>query len=426
RQRRKRPVSDPLPLRHDKPSNVSLLLESQLAVTNSHKQKNNPIGSKVTSTICCSLNMKQNHSRIIILCVTLALLLLEVLLPMNNELQIITGTRLGRCHIVEDVLGRGSFGTVAKCQNMHTNSTEAVKVNGSAPMFMDLAFKEISFLKRLRCLDADTCNIVKWNGYFFHKQSICMTFEVLDQSLKAYLEERGSPGLPAAEIRPVLHQLVTALAHIHSIGVLHLDLKPDNVMVVDCTQQPVRVKIIDFGLAGLLSEVKVGERRGTPSYMAPEMMLAAPFDETFDMWSLGVIAAELAMGWMRTPMFFCRQKNKRPLWRLKSREEFHPGHHSDQQSLLSLIKSMLHLDAGQRVKAREALQHPFFAPGVQHKEDEQTVDLIDEVRGDQAQTVDPIDEPIGVQHPAPSVSTTLREKDRRSINVKRSFKTQKP
>uniref|UniRef100_A0A3B5ABC8 Protein kinase domain-containing protein n=1 Tax=Stegastes partitus TaxID=144197 RepID=A0A3B5ABC8_9TELE len=270
-----------------------------------------------------------------------------------------------------DVLGRGSFGTVAKCQNMHTNSTEAVKVNGSAPMFMDLAFKEISFLKRLRCLDADTCNIVKWNGYFFHKQSICMTFEVLDQSLKAYLEERG-----------MLHQLVTALAHIHSIGVLHLDLKPDNVMVVDCTQQPVRVKIIDFGLAGLLSEVKVGERRGTPSYMAPEMMLAAPFDETFDMWSLGVIAAELAMGCMlypayidydalsnivetqgqppddildrgmRTPMFFC------------------PGHHSDQQSLLSLIKSMLHLDAGQRVKAREALQHPFFAPGVQHKEDE--------------------------------------------------------
>uniref|UniRef100_A0A3B5ABL0 Protein kinase domain-containing protein n=1 Tax=Stegastes partitus TaxID=144197 RepID=A0A3B5ABL0_9TELE len=333
---------------------------------------------------------------------------------MNNELQIITGTRLGRCHIVEDVLGRGSFGTVAKCQNMHTNSTEAVKVNGSAPMFMDLAFKEISFLKRLRCLDADTCNIVKWNGYFFHKQSICMTFEVLDQSLKAYLEERGSPGLPAAEIRPVLHQLVTALAHIHSIGVLHLDLKPDNVMVVDCTQQPVRVKIIDFGLAGLLSEVKVGERRGTPSYMAPEMMLAAPFDETFDMWSLGVIAAELAMGCMlypayidydalsnivetqgqppddildrgmRTPMFFC------------------PGHHSDQQSLLSLIKSMLHLDAGQRVKAREALQ------------------------GDQAQTVDPIDEPIGVQHPAPSVSTTLREKDRRSINVKRRHRIRLP
>uniref|UniRef100_A0A3B5A9Z5 Protein kinase domain-containing protein n=1 Tax=Stegastes partitus TaxID=144197 RepID=A0A3B5A9Z5_9TELE len=259
---------------------------------------------------------------------------------MNNELQIITGTRLGRCHIVEDVLGRGSFGTVAKCQNMHTNSTEAVKVNGSAPMFMDLAFKEISFLKRLRCLDADTCNIVKWNGYFFHKQSICMTFEVLDQSLKAYLEERGSPGLPAAEIRPVLHQLVTALAHIHSIGVLHLDLKPDNVMVVDCTQQPVRVKIIDFGLAGLLSEVKVGERRGTPSYMAPEMMLAAPFDETFDMWSLGVIAAELAMGCMLYPAYI------------------------DYDALSNIVmaaQSMLHLDAGQRVKAREALQHPFFS-----------------------------------------------------------------
>uniref|UniRef100_A0A3B5ANA1 Protein kinase domain-containing protein n=1 Tax=Stegastes partitus TaxID=144197 RepID=A0A3B5ANA1_9TELE len=320
----------------------------------------------------------------------------------------VRGLKLGRCHIVEDILGEGGFGIVTKCQNMRTKKIEAIKVNRSAPEEMQMALHEISYMKRLQCLDADACNIVKWNGYFFHEESICMNLELLDQNLIDYLDDRGNPGLPVTEIRPVLHQLATALFHLHSIGVVHLDLKPENVMVVDRTQQPVRVKIIDFGLASLLSEIQVGDYRGTNMYMAPEMMLAAPFDETHDMWSLGVIAAELAMGsmlypgetdydvlsciietqgqppddvlnrGMQTSLYFHCQRNKRQPWRLKSPEEFqrdsglHPEDSRDIQltclddiALLSLIKSMLHLDPGQRVKAREALQHPFFAPGVQ-------------------------------------------------------------
>uniref|UniRef100_A0A3B5A3D6 Protein kinase domain-containing protein n=1 Tax=Stegastes partitus TaxID=144197 RepID=A0A3B5A3D6_9TELE len=314
---------------------------------------------------------------------------------------IFKGSKLGKRHIVEDILGEGGFGVVAKCQNMCTGRTEAVKVNRCEPDDMYQAFVEISLLKRLRCLNADTCNIVEWNGYFFHEENICMTFEVLDVSLDTYLTQRGNPGLPVTEIRPVLHQVATALSHLHSIGVVHLDLKPENIMVVDRTQQPVRVKIIDFGLSGLLSEIKQGLRQGSTWYMAPEMILAAPLNETLDMWSLGVIAAELAMGCPLYPgnidydvlSYIVETQgqppdDKRPLWRIKSPEEFHhdsgchpegrrnsrlsclddighrmarqAGHHSDQQTLLSLIKSMLHLDAGQRVKAREALQHPFF------------------------------------------------------------------
>uniref|UniRef100_A0A3B5AQ74 Protein kinase domain-containing protein n=1 Tax=Stegastes partitus TaxID=144197 RepID=A0A3B5AQ74_9TELE len=366
----------------------------------------------------------------------------------DSEEDVDISSKLGKRHIVEDILGEGGFGVVAKCQNMCTGRTEAVKVNRCEPDDMYQAFVEISLLKRLRCLNADTCNIVEWNGYFFHEENICMTFEVLDVSLDTYLTQRGNPGLPVTEIRPVLHQVATALSHLHSIGVVHLDLKPENIMVVDRTQQPVRVKIIDFGLSGLLSEIKQGLRQGSTWYMAPEMILAAPLNETLDMWSLGVIAAELAMGcplypgnidydvlsyivetqgqppddvldrgtW--TPLFFHRQRKKRPLWRIKSPEEFHhdsgchpegrrnsrlsclddighrmarqAGHHSDQQTLLSLIKSMLHLDAGQRVKAREALQHPFFAPGVQRKEDAQTVDL-SEVREDSEEDAQPED-----------------------------------
>uniref|UniRef100_A0A3B5A6A4 Protein kinase domain-containing protein n=1 Tax=Stegastes partitus TaxID=144197 RepID=A0A3B5A6A4_9TELE len=305
---------------------------------------------------------------------------------MNNTLDIITGSKLGKRHIVEDILGEGGFGVVAKCQNMCTGRTEAVKVNRCEPDDMYQAFVEISLLKRLRCLNADTCNIVEWNGYFFHEENICMTFEVLDVSLDTYLTQRGNPGLPVTEIRPVLHQVATALSHLHSIGVVHLDLKPENIMVVDRTQQPVRVKIIDFGLSGLLSEIKQGLRQGSTWYMAPEMILAAPLNETLDMWSLGVIAAELAMG---CPLYPGNIDYDVLSYIVETQGHgCHPeGRRNSRLSCLDDIghrMSMLHLDAGQRVKAREALQHPFFAPGVQRKEDAQTVDL-SEVR---------------VQHPA--------------------------
>uniref|UniRef100_A0A3B5ADA0 Protein kinase domain-containing protein n=1 Tax=Stegastes partitus TaxID=144197 RepID=A0A3B5ADA0_9TELE len=201
-----------------------------------------------------------------------------------------------RCHVVEDIVGQGSFGMVAKCRNTETNNSVAVKVIRGTEDFVDSAISEIAALKRLRCLDSDTCNIVQWNGFFFDKENICIAFELLDQSLRYYLQEEKSWGLSVGELRPILHQVATALSHLHSIGVVHMDLKPDNIMIVDRHQHPLKVKLIDFGLAHPVSALKQGDSMGTLWYFAPEMLLGVPFDESIDMWALGLIMAELAMG----------------------------------------------------------------------------------------------------------------------------------
>uniref|UniRef100_A0A3B5AZM3 Protein kinase domain-containing protein n=1 Tax=Stegastes partitus TaxID=144197 RepID=A0A3B5AZM3_9TELE len=256
---------------------------------------------------------------------------------------------LGSCHVVEDILGDGSFGVVAKCRNTKTNNIVAVKVIRGKECFVHSAIAEIAVLRRLQCLDSDTCSIVQWNGFFFDKENICIDFELLDQSLRDYLDGTKSR-LSVGELRPVLHQVATALSHMHSIGIMHMDLKPDNIMVVDRHQHPLKVKLIDFGMAHPISVVKQGACMGTMYYCAPEMLLGAPFNECIDVWALGLIMAELATGCILYP-------GQAPYDVIRFVED----DQSDQKLFISLIKSTLTLDVCNRIKAREVLEHQFFA-----------------------------------------------------------------
>uniref|UniRef100_A0A3Q0SAN6 Protein kinase domain-containing protein n=1 Tax=Amphilophus citrinellus TaxID=61819 RepID=A0A3Q0SAN6_AMPCI len=179
-----------------------------------------------------------------------------------------------------------------------------------------------------------------------------------------------------------LHQLTNALSHLTSMGIVHADLKPGNVMIVDRHQSPLKVKVIDFGLACPVSAVIPGVRVQTLSYRAPEVMLHIPFNQAIDMWSLGLIAVELATGLPLYPgkteydvlrfiidiqgqppdhvldcgfitdYYFVQQNCGNQRWRFKS------------DLLVSLIKQMLDLDANQRVTPAEALRHPFFHTGL--------------------------------------------------------------
>ncbi|KAM7418322.1 hypothetical protein PAMA_015779 [Pampus argenteus] len=339
---------------------------------------------------------------------------------LNNtaeKLQIRRGDALGS-YTVEDFLGEGGFGFVSKCRHTETGSMAAIKVNKPQPSIVEQTRTEIEMLKSLKRLDPDTCNIIRWNGFFFSQENICLEFELLDQSLTHYMWERKNKPLPLEEIRPVLHQVTTALSHLHSIGIVHADLKPDNIMVADRRQRPLKVKLIDFGLAEFVSEVEAGVRTQTRWYRAPEVILRSHYNEAIDMWSLGLTAAELALGFplyaaeteyevLRYIMdtqgqpadyllnrgtctndYFYRQENSQQQWRFKTPEEFtldtgcnagelkyvvlnsfghievvmvmENGHQHNQHLFIDLLKKMLKLDPDHRLKAMEVLQHPFF------------------------------------------------------------------
>ena len=116
------------------------------------------------------------------------------------------------------------------------------------------------------------------------------------QSLAARLREVGR--LPAAEARRVLVETASALGYAASRGVVHRDVKPDNIML----DEAGRCVVTDFGIARSAAEAKLtqtGMSVGTPRYMSPEQARAKPLDGRSDLYSLGIVGYECLAG--RTP-----------------------------------------------------------------------------------------------------------------------------
>ncbi len=121
------------------------------------------------------------------------------------------------------------------------------------------------------------------------------------ESLQATMDRRGK--LPVEQAIDFALQILSGLESAHAIGVVHRDLKPDNVFIVPATGGPL-LKLIDFGIAKLRASTeyqksltRVGAIMGTPEYMAPEQLFAAAnVDHRADLYSLGVILFEMLTG----------------------------------------------------------------------------------------------------------------------------------
>ncbi|XP_037278048.1 homeodomain interacting protein kinase isoform X3 [Rhipicephalus microplus] len=253
---------------------------------------------------------------------------------------------------VLEFLGRGTFGQVVKCWKKGTNEIVAIKILKNHPSYARQGQIEVSILHRLAQEPADEFNFVRAFECFSHKSHTCLVFEMLEQNLYDFLKQNKFSPLPLKYIRPVLQQVLTALLKLKQLGLIHADLKPENIMLVDPVRQPFRVKVIDFGSASHVSKAVCSTYLQSRYYRAPEIILGLPFCEAIDMWSLGCVVAELFLGWplypgsseydqiryisqtqglpaehllnaaAKTTRFFHRQTDSNyPFWRLKSPEE---------------------------------------------------------------------------------------------------------
>ncbi|KAL0968497.1 hypothetical protein UPYG_G00267630 [Umbra pygmaea] len=257
---------------------------------------------------------------------------------------------------VLEFLGRGTFGQVVKCWKRGTNEIVAIKILKNHPSYARQGQIEVSILARLSTESADDYNFVRAYECFQHKNHTCLVFEMLEQNLYDFLKQNKFSPLPLKYIRPVLQQVATALMKLKSLGLIHADLKPENIMLVDPSRQPYRVKVIDFGSASHVSKAVCSTYLQSRYYRAPEIILGLPFCEAIDMWSLGCVIAELFLGWplypgaseydqiryisqtqglpaeyllsagTKTTRFFNRDTDSSnyPLWRLKTPED-HEG-----------------------------------------------------------------------------------------------------
>jgi eukaryotic-like serine/threonine-protein kinase len=121
---------------------------------------------------------------------------------------------------------------------------------------------------------------------------------LVGKDLAAVLDERKK--LPPAEVIAVVTQVCKALSRAHEAGVVHRDIKPQNLFLCDDADGEVFVKLLDFGIAKKedgLSVTTTGAILGSPYYMSPEQVVGdKTIDQHSDLWSLGVVAYEALLG----------------------------------------------------------------------------------------------------------------------------------
>ncbi|CAP32925.2 Protein CBR-HPK-1 [Caenorhabditis briggsae] len=207
----------------------------------------------------------------------------------------------GNHYEVLEFLGKGTFGQVVKAWKKGTSEIVAIKILKKHPSYARQGQIEVSILSRLSNENSEEFNFVRAFECFNHKSHTCLVFEMLEQNLYDFLKQNKFMPLPLNAIRPILFQVLTALNKLKSLGLIHADLKPENIMLVDPQQQPYRVKVIDFGSASQRHKVVTNTYLQSRYYRAPEIILGLPFNESIDMWSLGCVIAELFLGWPLYP-----------------------------------------------------------------------------------------------------------------------------
>ena len=186
----------------------------------------------------------------------------------------------------------GAFGIVKKCERKRDKAAFAIKVilYKDAKLLNDIK-REVEMMRKLNHEHLVTLyEAYESGGSYGMVMDYIAGGELFERIIeKEYLEEK--------EAVQYLRQLINGLQHMHSKNIVHLDIKPENILCVDATSN--RIKLIDFGLA---RELKPGETTrcalGTPDFVAPEAISFNDIKFQTDMWSTGVLTYVLLSGLM--------------------------------------------------------------------------------------------------------------------------------
>jgi cyclin-dependent kinase len=285
-------------------------------------------------------------------------------------------------------VGEGTYGKVYKARHKKTGRLVALKktrLDMEEEGVPSTALREVSLLQmlsqsiyvvRLLCVEHTDKK---------GKPLLYLVFEYLDTDLKKYIDSHGRGNknpLPTSIIKSFMYQLCKGVAHCHSHGVMHRDLKPQNLLV---DREKGLLKIADLGLgrAFTVPLKSYTHEIVTLWYRAPEVLLGASHYSTpVDIWSVGCIFAELAR---KSPLFpgdselqqllhifrllgtpteevwpgvgTLRDWHDYPCWQPQNISRVVPD--LDPQGV-NLLSSMLQINPAKRVSAKAALQHAFF------------------------------------------------------------------
>lgn len=231
-------------------------------------------------------------------------------------------------YLVVRSLGSGTYGQCVLVVDLETNTEVAIKVIRARSEYLAQALLEIAVLRD--AMQAGNDHTLRLLSYFYTtNRHLCLVTPLHGPNLYSALQNNDHHGFPLRFVRRICSQLFRAVSLLHELGITHLDLKPENVLLADnkaaeaaavaltggttaidlsapgatsmtaeAAEEALNVTLIDLGSAGYISEQRPAPSQYVQSrfYRAPEVVLSLPFTAQADAWSLACVAAELFIG----------------------------------------------------------------------------------------------------------------------------------
>ncbi|XP_022832638.1 serine/threonine-protein kinase prp4 [Spodoptera litura] len=206
------------------------------------------------------------------------------------------GEMLDNRYTVYGYTGQGVFSNVVRARDQARNNTDvAVKIIRNNEIMHKTGLRELEILKRLNDADPeDKFHCLRLFRHFFHKRHLCMVMEPLSMNLREVLKKYGkNSGIHIKAVRSYTQQMLLALKLLKKTGILHADIKPDNILV---NENKLMLKLCDFGAAGHVSDNEITPYLVSRFYRAPEIIIGVTYDHGIDMWSTACTIYELSTG----------------------------------------------------------------------------------------------------------------------------------
>ncbi|KAK9791856.1 hypothetical protein WJX73_005295 [Symbiochloris irregularis] len=263
---------------------------------------------------------------------------------------------------VGDTLGSGGFSVVYKARELNSGEIVAIKV-------IDLARYSPSDTTLKREIDILTKarhpNIIQLRSVFFTEKSVFMVMEYAPGG-ELLARIRKQVRFPERQAAHIIKQLLGAVAYLHTCGVVHRDIKLENILLT--SRRSIDVKLADFGLSKCFEHEPLQTMCGSPQYVSPEVLAMAEsrhgtvpakaYTPAVDVWSAGVVLFMLLSGY--SPFdddddHKVFQKIRRgqcdvddPIWKRIS------------APAKDLVAGMLMVNPKKRLTAQQALEHPWL------------------------------------------------------------------
>lgn len=200
-----------------------------------------------------------------------------------------------------DILGRGSFSLVVKCKDHLLGDEVAIKIIRNRDKFKKQAAIESSILSTLKQFYKEkednpdfVCSTIDFKDCFDFRSHQFLVFPVIGSNLYQLLK-RKKEGFSMNFVRSVAIQLIASLVHLRTNGIVHCDLKLENILLKDDDEKNCKIVIIDFG-SSCYENNTIYPYIQSRFYRAPEVLMGLKYSFEIDMWSLGCILPELRSG----------------------------------------------------------------------------------------------------------------------------------